>query len=63
MKALNKIRRFSKERNLDNIVRELNFLLAVKHILEIYSSNFNPLSISTTSSLELLLSQILSYLI
>ena len=26
MKALNKVRRFSKERNLDNLVRALNFL-------------------------------------
>ena len=52
MKALNKVSHFSKERNLDNIVRALNFLLVFKDILEIYSSNFNL----TQSSLTLLLS-------
>ena len=60
MTALNKVRRFSKERNLDNLARALNFLLAFRHILEICSSNVNSLSFLTPSSLTLLLSQILS---
>ena len=55
MKALNKVRRFSMEKNLDNIVRALNFLLAFRNILEIYSSNFSLLSILTPSSLTLFL--------
>ena len=40
MKALNKVLRFTKERNLDNLVRALNFRFAFKHMLEICSSKF-----------------------
>ena len=31
--ALNKVCRFSKERNLDNIVRAINLVLAFKHMI------------------------------
>ena len=59
MKALNKVRRFSMERNLDKLVRALNFLLAFTRILEICSSNLNSLSILAPSSLTLFFCQIL----
>ena len=47
LKALNTVSRFSKEKNLDNLVKALNFLFAFKNILEKCSSNFNWLSILT----------------
>ena len=60
MEALNRVRLFPKERNLDNLVWAVNFLFAFKHILEICSSNFNFLSTLTLNSFTLLLYQILS---
>ena len=42
--------RFSKERNLDNLVRALHFLFVYKHVSELCSSNFTSLSILTSKS-------------
>lgn len=57
MKDLNRVGRYSKKRNVDNLVGALSFLFTLKHMIEIYSSNFNSIFILAPNSFTLLFSQ------